>query len=60
MQTKYNSDPAALYLSCVKMNENHSQAKLAEAANLTTITIRNRCKGLRNIENLADLGIIKS
>jgi len=51
---------SALYLSCVKMNENHSQAKLAEAANLTTITIRNRCKGLRNIENLADLGIIKS
>ena len=24
------------------------------------ITIRNRCKGLGNIENLADLGIIKS
>lgn len=51
---------SALYLSCVKMNENHSQAKLAEAADITAITIRNRCKELGNIENLADLGIIKS
>ena len=51
---------SALYLSCVKMNENHSQAKLAEASDLSIVTIRNRCKDLKNIENLADFGIIKS
>jgi len=33
---------AALYLSCVKNNENVSQAKIAEAAGVTTITLRNR------------------
>lgn len=51
---------SALYLSCVKMNENHSQDKLAEASDLSIVTIRNRCKDLKNIENLADFGIIKS
>jgi len=33
---------AALYLSCVKNNEDVSQAKIAEAAGVTTVTIRNR------------------
>jgi len=32
----------ALYISCVKMGENHSQRDLAEAANVTEVTIRNR------------------
>ncbi len=36
----------ALYISCVKNGENHSQRDLAEAANITEVTIRNRSKGL--------------
>ncbi len=36
----------ALYISCVKMGENHSQRDFAEAANITEVTIRNRYKGL--------------
>jgi len=40
---------AALYLSCVKNGENISQRDLAEAANITEITIRNRCKGLKEL-----------
>ncbi len=33
---------AALYLSCVKNNEDISQAKIAKASGVTTVTIRNR------------------
>jgi len=40
---------AALYLSCVKNGENKSQRDLAEAANITEVTIRNRCKGLKEL-----------
>lgn len=36
----------ALYISCLKMGETHSQRDLAEAANVTEVTIRNRYKGL--------------
>jgi len=36
----------ALYLSCVKIGENQSQKKIAEAANVTEVTIRNRLKDL--------------
>ncbi len=36
----------ALYISCVKMGVRHSQRDLAEAANITEVTIRNRYKGL--------------
>jgi len=36
----------ALYISCVKMGENYSQKDLAEAANITGVTIRNRHKEL--------------
>jgi len=39
----------ALYLSCVKNGENKSQRDLAEAANITEVTIRNRCKGLKEL-----------
>ncbi len=39
----------ALYLSCVKNGENKSQGDFAEAANITEVTIRNRCKGLREM-----------
>ncbi|MCH7647175.1 MAG: transcription initiation factor IIB [Thaumarchaeota archaeon] len=38
---------AALYLSCVKNGENMTQRDIAEASNVTEVTIRNRCKGLR-------------
>jgi len=40
----------ALYLSCIKMGENYSQRDLAEAANVTEVTIRNRIKGLKLLE----------
>jgi len=36
----------ALYISCVKMGVRHTQRDLAEAANVTEVTIRNRHKGL--------------
>jgi len=38
---------AALYLSCVKNGENKTQRDIAEAANVTEVTIRNRYKGLK-------------
>jgi transcription initiation factor TFIIB len=36
----------ALYISCRKLGVNHSQRDLAESANITEVTIRNRYKGL--------------
>jgi len=38
---------AALYLSCVINNEDRTQRDIAEAANVTEVTIRNRYKGLK-------------
>ena len=38
---------AALYLSCVKNGEAKTQRDIAEAANVTEVTIRNRYKGLK-------------
>ena len=38
---------AALYLSCVKNSEDKTQRDIAEAANVTEVTIRNRYKGLK-------------
>ncbi|HJJ22453.1 MAG TPA: transcription initiation factor IIB [Nitrosopumilus sp.] len=38
---------AALYLACVKNGEDKTQRDIAEAANVTEVTIRNRYKGLR-------------
>jgi len=40
---------AALYLSCVKNGEKKSQLDLSGAGNITEVTIRNRCKGLREM-----------
>jgi len=37
---------SALYLSCVKNGEDKTQRDVAEAANITEVTIRNRYKGL--------------
>jgi transcription initiation factor TFIIB len=39
---------AALYLSCVKNGEDKTQRDIAEAANVTEVTIRNRYKGLKD------------
>ncbi len=43
---------AALYLSCLENAENRTQRDIAEAANVTEVTIRNRCKGLRLDQNI--------
>ena len=42
---------AALYLSCVKNGEDKTQRDIAEAANVTEVTIRNRYKGLKDSLN---------
>jgi len=38
---------SALYISCVKNGVSMTQRKVAEAAGITEVTIRNRCKGLK-------------
>ena len=38
---------AALYLACTKNGEDKTQRDIAEAANVTEVTIRNRYKGLK-------------
>ena len=43
---------AALYLACVKNGEDRTQRDIAEAANVTEVTIRNRYKGLRLDQNI--------
>ena len=43
---------AALYLACVKHGEDKTQRDIAEAANVTEVTIRNRYKGLRESNSL--------
>ena len=44
---------AALYLSCVKNGENLTQRDIAEAANVTEVTIRNRYKSLKTPHNIS-------
>jgi len=39
---------AALYLACVNNGQNVTQRDIAEAANVTEVTIRNRYKGLKS------------
>jgi transcription initiation factor TFIIB len=43
---------AALYLSCVKNGEDKTQRDIAESANVTEVTIRNRYKGLKELLDL--------
>ena len=43
---------AALYLSCVRNGEDKTQRDIAEAANVTEVTIRNRYKGLKETLDL--------
>jgi transcription initiation factor TFIIB len=40
---------SALYISCVKNEVSVTQRNMAEAANVTEVTIRNRCKELRRL-----------
>jgi transcription initiation factor TFIIB len=37
-----------LYLSCLKTGENKTQTDMAEAAGVTDVTLRNRCKELKS------------
>jgi len=44
----------ALYMACVLNGESMTQERIAEASGVTSVTIRNRCKGLKtelNIKN---------
>lgn len=41
----------SLYISCLKYGESITQRNLAEASNITEVTIRNRFKGLKNQQN---------
>jgi transcription initiation factor TFIIB len=45
------SQVSLVYLSSVKNGENMTQRDIAEAANVTEVTIRNRYKGLRLDQN---------
>lgn len=40
---------SALYLASIDLEENRTQKDIADAAGITEVTIRNRCKGLRTI-----------
>ncbi|MEK0327322.1 MAG: transcription initiation factor IIB, partial [Nitrosopumilus sp.] len=44
---------AALYLSCVKNGESLTQRDIAEAANVTEVTIRNRYKTLKSNKDIS-------
>ena len=39
---------AALYLACLQSNENKTQREIADASGVTEVTVRNRCKGLKD------------
>ena len=46
---------SALYISTVRMGEKHTQKDIAQAAGVTEVTVRNRCKGLtKKINSLAE------
>ncbi len=40
---------AALYAACITNGENKTQRDIAEASNITEVTIRNRYKGLSEL-----------
>jgi transcription initiation factor TFIIB len=44
---------AALYVACVLENEKKTQKEIAEIANVTEVTVRNRYKGLKDALGLA-------
>ncbi|MDG7038867.1 MAG: transcription initiation factor IIB [Nitrososphaerota archaeon] len=58
-RTSAGKDPmglaaAALYVACVQEGENKTQKDIAEAANVTEVTIRNRYKGLKSALKLSE------
>lgn len=40
---------SALYIASMNMEENKTQKEIAEAAGVTEVTVRNRCKGLKTL-----------
>lgn len=40
---------SALYIACIGVQENQTQKDIADAAGITEVTIRNRCKSLRSV-----------
>ena len=38
---------AALYLACIKTGESITQKNISDASGVTEVTVRNRCKSLR-------------
>ncbi|MFB5636278.1 MAG: transcription initiation factor IIB family protein [Nitrosopumilus sp.] len=40
---------SALYLACINLEENRTQKDIADAAGITEVTIRNRCKNLKAV-----------
>jgi len=42
---------SALYISTLRMGMNCSQRIIAQAAGVTEVTLRNRCKGLKLLDN---------
>ena len=40
---------SALYLACMDIGENRTQKDIADAAGVTEVTIRNRCKNLKEV-----------
>ena len=56
-RTSAGKDPmglaaAALYVACVLEHEDKTQKDVADAASVTEVTIRNRCRGLKAILNI--------
>ena len=45
---------SALYLACVKNGEDVTQRAIAQAADVTEVTIRNRYKGLKDMQTVND------
>ena len=45
---------SALYLACVKNGEDVTQRDIAQAADVTEVTIRNRYKGLKDMQTVND------
>jgi transcription initiation factor TFIIB len=46
---------SALYIACLQNNEKITQKNIAEAAGVTEVTVRNRCKALKKQLNLKTL-----
>ena len=45
----------AIYLACTKMNEKFSQKEVADAANITEVTIRNRSNSIKRALNFTSI-----